>query len=533
MDATSRACENPGCENLAILSKNGKQYLRYCSRRCQNHHTSVKGTEKRKQTCLERFGATTNLSSEETKQKIVHTNLQKRGVPHAMKATESKKKLANTKQQRYGDPAFNNRDKFKETWAAIPDKEKAQYRLIRSNTARGRYGDVMQSAQVKEKAATTNLARYGHSNPARSAEVKQKIANTQRANYCGKLYKQQHIPNDSIAKLKDKAYLIDNAGRSLVEIAEELGVTYHAVGYAYAKHAVVRTFVGYSRSQAEREICDFLSSHHVKFETNVRKIAGSKEIDIYIPAASLGIEYNGLYWHCENRGKDKYYHLDKTRACQQNKVNLVHITDVEWKHKKDIAKFILLSKLGISAQIHAQDCKLSSVTTGCADAFLSETHIQGPVTAKVRYGLYHCGNIVAIMTFAKTTGQWELRQYSSALNTAVVGATSRLFLHFVAIHQPESIVSRSDNRWGADTLCCDLGFTHSYNTEPDYWYSYQYATLESRHLYQKRKLAKILPAFDPASSEWENMTASGYDRFWDCGNSVWLWQKKVDTGVAN
>jgi hypothetical protein len=43
--------------------------------------------------------------------------------------------------------------------------------------------------------------------------------------------------------------------------------------------------------------------------------------------------------------------------------------------------------------------------------------------------------------------------------------------------------------------------------------------------YQKHKLEKLLPIFDPLLTEWQNMQNNGYDRIWDCGNDVWEWTR--------
>lgn len=56
-----------------------------------------------------------------------------------------------------------------------------------------------------------------------------------------------------------------------------------------------------------------------------------------------------------------------------------------------------------------------------------------------------------------------------------------------------------------------------------HYYSADYSTLESRVSYQKHKLCDKLDIFDPKLTEWDNMRANGYDRVWDCGTDVWLW----------
>lgn len=46
----------------------------------------------------------------------------------------------------------------------------------------------------------------------------------------------------------------------------------------------------------------------------------------------------------------------------------------------------------------------------------------------------------------------------------------------------------------------------------------------NRVAFQKHKLKDLLEIYDGALSEWDNMVANGYDRIWDCGNDVWVYQ---------
>lgn len=69
-----------------------------------------------------------------------------------------------------------------------------------------------------------------------------------------------------------------------------------------------------------------------------------KEIDIYIPELSVGIEYNGTAYHHSSKNvssfydmtvKPETYHLDKFQKCIENGVKLIHIFEFEdlsiWK----------------------------------------------------------------------------------------------------------------------------------------------------------------------------------------------------------
>jgi len=69
-------------------------------------------------------------------------------------------------------------------------------------------------------------------------------------------------------------------------------------------------------SAPEKDIAEFLENickcDVVKKD---RKILKPYELDIYIPAKHLAIEYDGLYWHSDNDGKNKKKHLLKTECC--------------------------------------------------------------------------------------------------------------------------------------------------------------------------------------------------------------------------
>lgn len=90
-------------------------------------------------------------------------------------------------------------------------------------------------------------------------------------------------------------------------------------------------------SKPEKEIVKFIrsimSNNHII--RNSRKILNGKELDIYIPSKKLAIEYNGLYWHSEEKGKDKYYHYNKTKLCAEKGIRLITIFEDEFLADKE------------------------------------------------------------------------------------------------------------------------------------------------------------------------------------------------------
>jgi len=71
-----------------------------------------------------------------------------------------------------------------------------------------------------------------------------------------------------------------------------------------------------------------------------------KELDIYIPSMKLAIEYNGLYWH-SSKFREKDYHLNKTKLCENNGIQLIHIFSDEFLEKRPVIESMLKYRLGL------------------------------------------------------------------------------------------------------------------------------------------------------------------------------------------
>lgn len=293
----------------------------------------------------------------------------------------------------------------------------------------------------------------------------------------------------------------------------------------------------YLVSKPEIEVQNFMSSLGVKTIKNSRPLKrdgkrGNLEIDILAPSHNFGIEFNGIYWHSELQGKCKKYHLWKTdQAKQQLGMNLIHIWDSEWHQKKDIVKSILSNKLGkIENRIYARKCKIKEVSITEKNQFLDNNHLQGKDKSSIKLGLYYENNLVSIMTFGtrRITGKtsFEMIRFCNLINTTVIGAASKLFKYFLNNYwSGQEITTYADKRYSNGELYNILGFQHSHDSPPNYWYTKDHLALEHRSNFMKHKLAHKLETFDPSLTEWGNMQKNNYDRIWDCGNMVFKYNK--------
>ena len=530
-------CAMPACNNDVELGKNGKWKM-HCSLKCRGQHNSIIGSEKRKQTCLDRFGATTNLKTNENKLKSKATLMKNYGVEHQMYADTVKQKIRNTCVDTYGvdNPSKSSVIKQKKIDTSILHygvSHPLQSSLVqdgRKEFCIEKYGvdHYSKTDEYKVKFAETCIERYGVDNPRKAEIVKAAIKATWERKYGREIHPaQQHITQDTINKLQDRSWLEENKNLSSTFLADKLGVTYYTVLYAYKRAAIIRAN---SCSAGENELAEFIRSiYKGNINLNVRNIIPPKEIDIFLPDINLAFEFDGLFWHSELQGKDKQYHENKTQLCNASGIQLIHVFEDEWLHKRDIVKSRITHLLGNSKKIYARKCKIVEINYKACSDFLNANHIQGFSTSSVQYALEYNGDIVAVMTLGKsrynTQYQWELIRFANKIGYTIVGAASRLLTKFIKDYNPESIISYSNKRWNTGNVYSKLGFAKCLTNSPSYRYTKNYRMLESMHKYQKKKLKKLLPVFDASKTEWENMKANGYDRIWDCGSDVYGWTK--------
>jgi len=285
------------------------------------------------------------------------------------------------------------------------------------------------------------------------------------------------------------------------------------------------------KSVAELEILDFVRSIS---QTTV--LSGNRsqifplELDIYLPDQKIAIEYCGLYWHSELRGKHQDYHLTKLRLCQEKGIRLVTIFEDEWTHYPILVQSRLRTIIGGSLDIiGARQCQVKEVDNNLARHFCQINHIQGAGSTAISYGLYYLDILVSVMTFSKPSiskgsksslpTEWELNRFCSLIDHRVTGGASRLFSRFVRDHEPTQIITYADLRWNTGNLYQVLKFELVSQTPPNYWYI-DFPQVKRLHRFGKRKNKDDRQEL----TEWENRQLQGWDRIWDCGNTKWIWK---------
>lgn len=280
-----------------------------------------------------------------------------------------------------------------------------------------------------------------------------------------------------------------------------------------------------SVSQGELDLRGFVQSLGVKTIHNKHLIIPPHEIDIAVPDAKVAIEYNGLWFHTEEAGKDRRYHLAKTEACEAIGWRLLHVLEDEWKFKRPIVESRIANLLGFSRRkIGARACTLVKLSHSEHMDFMNRNHIQGGHAASAAYGLKYGDEIVASMTFSvprmaigNLDAGYELLRFASALWTNVPGAASRLLAAFRSEHPGEPVLSYADRRWSIGGIYEQLGFTKLRVSEPSYWYVDHLKRFHRSNFVRH----KIVSGPEDTRTEAEIMASRGFSRLWDCGTLVY------------
>lgn len=238
----------------------------------------------------------------------------------------------------------------------------------------------------KTKREQTNLKRYGFRNPAQSNKVKSKISETVKSEKCQnqikatcqRLYgvdfatqntdvKQRIINNTNYSVLSKKTHESKNAisrqfeidnncvqiskvikqfGQGWLSFKDELEL-FHYKGCTFVKNGDLKRIAKYKPkiSKAEKQIVNLCKELYKGPILQHDRKTISMELDVYLPDLKLAIEYNGNYWHSEEIGTPKDYHLIKSLKCQEKGIRLIHIYEFEEFDKQlKLLKDLLLGK---------------------------------------------------------------------------------------------------------------------------------------------------------------------------------------------
>lgn len=249
------------------------------------------------------------------------TNLRIYGVENVMQLEENKEKMKQTNLRVYGTPSSIQNPQVKE-------------KRRQTNIEKYGYNTPMESAQIREKAIEASFRIYGTKHPNQNPEIGKKLSSR---------YFDKEIMEILFDKTKFLQTLQTITPLTYAEVAKRLGCSEFTARRYVDKYECRDWFnlEGFL-SVPEYEIHEFLKEKGVdSFRTRKilkRKEEGKKavsyEIDLYCPQYEIGIEYNGVYWHSQEK-RNPLAHAEKCVMAEEKGIFLFQVFEFEWKVDKE------------------------------------------------------------------------------------------------------------------------------------------------------------------------------------------------------
>lgn len=278
-----------------------------------------------------------------------------------------------------------------------------------------------------------------------------------------------------------------------------------------------------SISKPEQEIFEFLSNQNIQVEQSNRTLLGGVEVDIYLPDYKLGIEFNGVYWHSEQRGKHPNYHNDKWKRAIKAGIQLIQIWEDDYARNPTLIQNMLMHKIGMSAsgKVFARNTTIHPIDTKAAKSFFDSHHIQEFASGSYYLGLKDTTNsIVAALTLRKEDeGTLNIIRY--ATSKKVVGGFTKLLKNAEILYKPNYFITFSDNCISDGSLYLANGFVVDKEIAPDY----RYVVNNIRQHKSEYRLKRFRD--DPSLVWQDNLTEkeladlNNLPRIWDAGKIRW------------
>lgn len=367
------------------------------------------------------------------------------------------------------------------------------------------YADKSKVALATAKGKATRLERYGDENYSN----REQAAITFKQRY-GSDWWANRLNNPHIVTLHDKDELEKLFDQfTIQEIATMLNVKENTVCRNLNNMGLRDPF----KSSEEMEVVRFLTSMGVtNIVRNSRSLLGNrKEIDIFLPAYGIAIEYNGVHWHhTEIDHMYDMYHRDKFMDAENKEIKLISLFSSVWHAKKPTVKMELINALGLNTYTaKLSDCELVMVSDEDAMDFHDTYNVQGYAGGTLHYGLIHNDEIISAMSFNVTGSVVELTRYS--YNTVVDGGASAMIDQCVFDANPATIFSYTANEWLRGDMMSELGFTFVEDIEPVCWYLSDRSSI----LYKTEEEFELEFLSAPETSKPKMKSV------WSCGSRKW------------
>jgi hypothetical protein len=320
----------PVCGNSVKFTSFIKGYHEFCSVKCLSNSTTT--INKRKKTCLKKYGVEHATQSEEIQNKVKRTNLERYGVEYPAQSQEFQNKMKQTCLEKYGVEhplqSQNIQNKYKQTCLekyGVENPFQSQERISRHDeiinkaeqTCLKRYGVEypIQSQNIQNKYKQTCLEKYGFEYASQSEEFLNKVKQTCLDKYGVKHYNQS---DEGRARLSEKHSSEEVQNKTKQTCLDKYGVEYYFQSKEYqSKHDEIQAKMNntkhlnrtFNSSEIENLFSNYLDSQNIEYKRQYRSKEYPFNCDFYLPRCDLYVEIQAGWFHGGhpyNEKSDKY-----------------------------------------------------------------------------------------------------------------------------------------------------------------------------------------------------------------------------------
>ncbi len=419
--------------------------------------------QKRKQTCLEKYGTDNPSKVDWIKKKKEKTSIENWGEKQPLAASQIRQKIKETNLEKYGTtaPAGNS--------------------------------------LIQEKMKDTNLKKYGVSFFSQTEKFKQEQS------------KLITLENGKEIPLKD--WLIQTKYKNTLPSQITINQWFFSIDKISEKQLI--------------EKIDQFNSHKTYLEHFFEKELNIKHFNkkplelnkLYRPDFKINdsvyVNIDGLYWHKENY-RDKNYHYILRKEFENHNLRLLQFREDEIQSKLDVIKSIINNASGlISNKIYARNTTISEVSNKQAMIFLNENHLKGMKNAK-HIGLYdQSGNLVSILSWKVYKNICKIERFCSLKNTLVIGGLSKLLseLEKRLFNKVNEYHYWVDLRYGTGNQLKNFGYHLSHEIIGFDWTD------------GKNCFNRLYCTASETNSEKEIATKKNLYKIYDAGQRLWIKKK--------
>lgn len=302
--------------------------------------------------------------------------------------------------------------------------------------------------------------------------------------------------------------------------------------FVYSKESIPKCPKCFNGKVSENEI---IISKYITEELNTsvirndRTIISPQEIDILCPDNKLGIEICGVYYHnrkhLRKRGlKDdeiENYHKNKLLKCNEQGIKLLTVFDSLLKEKDEVFKNIIYRLIKVES-IEADSTEEISQSE-FIDLFNKYSPCEFYEESFLHYVLKH--NKDPVMCFSSTFDRSSKTMIVK--NVFIIGNKFVKNFHDILVNvigfKKKFIKLLLDARYFSTNYFIKNNWKIIEHTDPNFFWIHKNNFNKFNNKFSKEDLMEKLTMFDESKGIYYNMLRNDYDKIYDCGNYVLLY----------